>query len=187
MGSQRGTTRRAPGTAHWTRWRDSTFGHDQRTGAQAPCRLRRPAAGKESRAKGQQADPVPPSGGSTTWCVCQWPNVGACKARFALQGRSVPTAEPSWVHKPINKNRMTVTTMTIDDRTTDAMARPDEIVIKRCPTGEPRAPDVKRYGEAQFRCICGHRGTLPYPELYKLLRRRKPMRLRCQRCGRFLR
>ena len=32
-----------------------------------------------------------------------------------------------------------------------------------------------------------HSGTMPYPKLFRRLRRRRPLRLRCQRCGRVLR
>lgn len=55
------------------------------------------------------------------------------------------------------------------------------------PPGRGTAPDAKEYGRAQFKCRCGHAGTMPYPMLFKRLRRRKPLRLRCERCGRVLR
>ena len=55
------------------------------------------------------------------------------------------------------------------------------------PPGRGMAPDAKEYGRAQFKCVCGHAGTMPYPTLFKMLRRGRPMRLRCQRCGRVLR
>ena len=63
--------------------------------------------------------------------------------------------------------------------------------VMRCPPGRASAPDVKERGRAQFQCVCGHSGTMPYPTLFKRLRRgrrrRRPLRLRCQRCGRVLR
>jgi hypothetical protein len=55
--------------------------------------------------------------------------------------------------------------------------------VTRCPPGEGRAPDVTEYGQAQFKCRCGRAGTMAYPKLFKRLRRRKPLRLRCERCG----
>jgi lysyl-tRNA synthetase class I len=62
--------------------------------------------------------------------------------------------------------------------------------VTRCPPGRASAPTVKERGQAQFQCACGHAGTMPYPTLFKRLRwgrrRRKPLRLRCQRCGRVL-
>src|SRR5262245_23366336 len=49
------------------------------TGARARrdhVHLRRPAARKETGAKGRQANPDPPANGKAprTWCVCRWPN-----------------------------------------------------------------------------------------------------------------
>ena len=49
--------------------------------------------------------------------------------------------------------------------------------VTRCPPGEGTAPDAKEYGQAQFKCRCGHAGTMPYPKLFKRLRRGRPMRL----------
>jgi hypothetical protein len=61
-------------------------------------------------------------------------------------------------------------------------------MVTRCRPGEARAPEAKEHGQAQLkRCRCGHAGTMPYPKLFKRLRRGKPMRLRCQHCGRVLR
>src|SRR6188472_1302378 len=113
-----------------------------------------------------------------------------CRARFA-RARAECAHRRAFMGSisPSTKHTLTVTTMKmkIEDRTPDSVSRSDEIVVKRCPRGHARAPDVKRYDQSQFRCVCGHRGTLPYPVLFKLLRRRrKPMRLRCQRCGRVL-
>ena len=34
---------------------------------------------------------------------------------------------------------------------------------------------MKQYGQAQFKCACGHAGTMPYPKLFKRLRRGKPL------------
>jgi hypothetical protein len=85
--------------------------------------------------------------------------------------------------------RTTVTTMQ-DKTTVDALASYTGTVM-RGPPGRASAPDVKERGQAQFQCACGHAGTMPYPTLFKRLRRgrwrRKPLRLRCQRCGRVLR
>jgi len=55
--------------------------------------------------------------------------------------------------------------------------------VTSCPPGQGTAPDAKEYGRAQFKCRCGHAGTMAYPKLFKMLRR-KPLRLRCERCGR---
>lgn len=80
--------------------------------------------------------------------------------------------------------------MTTDEETTtidDATAKYTGTVT-RCPPGQARAPDAKEYGQAQFKCRCGHAGTMAYPKLYKQLRRRrKSLRLRCERCGSVLR
>jgi hypothetical protein len=85
--------------------------------------------------------------------------------------------------------------MDVRTKTTDAAAMLDAMAtyagtVTRCPPGRARAPDEKRYGQAQFKCTCGHAGTMPYPKLFKRLRRgrrqRKPLRLRCERCGRVL-
>jgi hypothetical protein len=59
--------------------------------------------------------------------------------------------------------------------------------VTRLPPGPASAPDVKERGQAQFQCPCGHAGTMPYPKLFRRLRRKRPMQLRCQRCGRVLR
>ena len=83
-----------------------------------------------------------------------------------------------------------MTTMTQDKTMVDALGSYTGTVTQ-CPPGRARAPDVKECGQAQFQCGCGHAGTMPYPKLFKRLRRgrrrRKPLRLRCQRCGRVLR
>jgi hypothetical protein len=86
--------------------------------------------------------------------------------------------------------RTTVTTMTEDKTMVDALASYTGMAM-RCPPGRARAPDVKERGQAHFRCVCGHAGTMQYATLFKRLRRgrrqRKPLRLRCQRCDRVLR
>jgi hypothetical protein len=90
----------------------------------------------------------------------------------------------------LQHTRTTVTTMTEDKTMVDALASYTGTVM-RCPPGRASAPDVKERGQAQFQCVCGHAGTMPYPTLFKRLRRgrrrRKALRLRCQRCGRVLR
>ena len=90
----------------------------------------------------------------------------------------------------LQHTRTTVTTMTQDKTMVDALASFTGTVM-RCPPGRASAPDAKERGQAQFRCVCGHAGTMPYPTLFKWLRRGrrrgKPLRLRCQRCGRVLR
>ncbi len=73
--------------------------------------------------------------------------------------------------------------MTTDDETTDDMIASYTGMVTMCPPGPARAPDAKQFGGAQFRCRCGHRGTVAYPKLFERLRRRKPLRLRCERCG----
>ena len=75
---------------------------------------------------------------------------------------------------------------TKEETTDDAIAK-FAGTVTRCPPGEGTAPDAKEYGRAQFKCGCGHAGTMPYPKLFKRLRRGRPMRLRCQQCGRVLR
>ena len=77
---------------------------------------------------------------------------------------------------------------TKEETTDDAIAK-FAGTVTRCPPGEGRAPDAKEYGRAQFKCVCGHAGTMAYPKLFKMLRRgrHKPLRLRCERCGRVLR
>jgi hypothetical protein len=112
-------------------------------------------------------------------------------ARLPRPGASVPTAEPSrCMHTAPADTRTTVTMMTLDKTMVDALASYTGTVM-RCPPGRASAPDVKERGQAQFQCVCGHAGTMPYPTLFKRLwrgqRRRKPLRLRCQRCGRVLR
>ena len=90
----------------------------------------------------------------------------------------------------LQHTRTTVTTMTLDKTMVDALASYTGTVM-RCPPGRASAPDVKERGQAQFQCVCGHSGTMPYPTLFNRLRRgrrrRKPLRLQCQRCGRVLR
>src|SRR5215831_971544 len=91
----------------------------------------------------------------------------------------------------LQHTRTTVTTMTLIDKTmVDALARYTGTVT-RCPAGRASAPDAKERGRAQFQCVCGHSGTIPYPKLFRRLRRGrrrgKPLQLRCQRCGRVLR
>jgi hypothetical protein len=58
--------------------------------------------------------------------------------------------------------------------------------VTRYPPGVASAPDVKERGQAQYQCTCGYDGTMPYPKLFKLLRRRA-LQLRCERCGRVMR
>jgi len=71
---------------------------------------------------------------------------------------------------------------TKEETTDDAIANYTGTVTRYRP-GKGTAPDATEYGQAQFSCRCGHAGTMPYPKLYKRLRRRKPLRLRCERCG----
>jgi hypothetical protein len=89
------------------------------------------------------------------------------------------------VHAHCQHAGTTVTTMTEDKTMVDALASYGGTVTV-CPPGKPRAPEAKDYGQAQFRCRCGHAGTMPYPTLFKRLRRRQPLQLRCQHCGRVL-
>jgi len=148
--------------------------------------MRRPAARNETGAQDRQANPDPPADGKAprTWCVCQRPNEVHAGALAPTPGASVPTAEPSRCIHAAAK----VTTITGDK--TDALARYTGTVT-RCPPGRASAPDAKERGRAQFQCVCGHSGTIPYPTLFKRLRRGrrrgKLLRLRCQRCGRALR
>ena len=90
----------------------------------------------------------------------------------------------------LQHTRITVTTMTENKTIVDALARYTGTVT-RCPPSRASAPDAKERGRAQFQCVCGHSGTMPYPKLFRRLRRGrrrgKPLRLRCQRCGRVLR
>jgi hypothetical protein len=90
----------------------------------------------------------------------------------------------------LQHTRITVTRMIQDKTIVDALARYTG-TMTRCPAGRASAPDPKERGRAQFQCVCGHAGTMPYPTLFKRLRRgrrrRKALRLRCQRCGRVLR
>jgi hypothetical protein len=90
----------------------------------------------------------------------------------------------------LQHTRITVTTMTEDKTMVDALGSYTGTVLQ-CPPGRARAPDVKQRGQAQFQCVCGHAGTLPYSTLFERLRRerrqRKQLRLRCQRCDRVLR
>jgi len=76
---------------------------------------------------------------------------------------------------------------TTDEETTDNLIAKFTGAVTKCPPGEGRAPDAKEYGQAQFRCACGHHGTMAYPKLFGRLRRRKPLRLRCELCGRVVR
>jgi hypothetical protein len=55
--------------------------------------------------------------------------------------------------------------MTIDEETTDDAIAKFTGVVTRCPPGEGTAPDAKEYGQTQFRCTCGHRGTMAYQAL----------------------
>src|SRR5262249_3589793 len=111
-----------------------------------------------------------------------------------MQARSAPArAECAHrrafkVHALLQHTRTTVTTMTLtlDKTMVDALARYTGTVT-RCPPGRASAPDAKERGRAQFQCVCGHAGTMTYPTLFKRLRRRRPLRLRCQQCGRVLR
>jgi hypothetical protein len=78
--------------------------------------------------------------------------------------------------------------MMIEDETISDLVASYAGAVTRCRPGKPSAPDVKERGQAQFQCPCGHAGTMPYPRLFKRLRRgRKPMRLRCELCGAVLR
>jgi hypothetical protein len=126
--------------------------------------------------------------GSTAWCVCQWSNEVHAGA-LPPTGGSVPTAEPSrcMTDAVQNVDETMVMPMTTDEETTDDAIVKFAGMVTRCPPGEGTAPDAKEYGRAQFSCACGYRGTMPYTKLFKRLRRGRPMRLRCQRCGRVLR
>jgi hypothetical protein len=75
---------------------------------------------------------------------------------------------------------------TTDETMTQAVAAYTGLVT-RCRAGRARAPAMKQTGEAHFRCTCGHAGTMPYPKLFKRLRRGKPMKLTCRKCGRVFR
>jgi hypothetical protein len=90
----------------------------------------------------------------------------------------------------LQHTRTTVTTMTEDKTMVDALGSYTGTVLQ-CPPGRARAPDAKERGQAQFQCVCGYAGTMPYPTLFERLRRgrrqRKPLRLRCQGCDRVLR
>jgi hypothetical protein len=56
--------------------------------------------------------------------------------------------------------------MTVDKTMVEALASYTGTVM-RCPPGRASAPDVKERGQAQFQCVCGHAGTMPYPTLFK--------------------
>jgi hypothetical protein len=166
---------------------------DRRTGTQGPVRLRRPAARMETGAQDRQADPDPPANGKAprTWCVCRWPNSVAWQHASPVPGRSVPTSEPSQLHARVGSSLQSADD---GDEMTDETKMMAELfesyvrTVTRCPPGEPKAPNAREYGQAQLkRCRCGHAGTMPYPKLFKRLRRRRPLTLRCQRCGRVLR
>jgi hypothetical protein len=77
--------------------------------------------------------------------------------------------------------------MAIDEETTDDAIPKFTGTVTSYPPGQGTAPDATEYGRAQFKCRCGHAGTMAYPKLYRRLRRRKPLRLRCERCGWVLR
>jgi hypothetical protein len=194
MGSQRGS-RRASELHTRTRRRDSHM--RTRSGARARkdhVRLRRPAARKETGAQDRPANPDPPANGKAprTWCVCQWPNEVHASALRPRQGGVCPPPSLQGASTLLQHTRTTVTTMTLtlDKTMVDALARYTGTVT-RCPAGRASAPDAKERGQAQFQCVCGHAGTMPYPSLFKRLwrgrRRGKPLRLRCRRCGRLLR
>jgi hypothetical protein len=77
--------------------------------------------------------------------------------------------------------------MTTDEEMIDDAIARFAGTVTQCPPGKGTAPETKEYGQAQFQCRCGHAGTMTYPKLFNRLRRRKPLRLRCERCGRVLR
>jgi hypothetical protein len=79
------------------------------------------------------------------------------------------------------------TIMAKDDEATNAAIANYTGPVTRCPPGQANAPNVREYGQAQFKCVCGNAGTMPYRKLFKRLRRQRPLRLRCERCGRVLR
>jgi hypothetical protein len=124
--------------------------------------------------------------GSLTWCVCQWPNEVHGSALRPGQGGVCPPPSLQGACTSLQHTRTTVTTMQQDKTMVGALANYTGTVTRGRP-GRGRAPDVKERGQAQFQCVCGHAGTMPYPTLFKRLRRRRPLRLRCQRCGRVLR
>jgi hypothetical protein len=58
--------------------------------------------------------------------------------------------------------------------------------VTRYHPGVASAPDVKERGRAQYQCTCGNAGTMPYPQLFKLLYKKR-LQLQCERCGRVMR
>src|SRR5262245_42482665 len=157
-----------------------------------------PPLGRRPEHRIDRLTPIRPQMGKAprTWCVCQWPNeVHASTfrpARAECAHRRAFKMHPRCSNKVamLRHTWITVTMMTEDKTIVDALARYAGTVT-RCPSGRASAPDAKERGRAQFQCVCGHAGTMPYPILFGRLRRgrrrRKPLRLQCQRCGRVLR
>jgi hypothetical protein len=109
-----------------------------------------------------------------------------CMQKRASPGQGGVCPPPSLNAFQHDDESMEMPMATSEETTDDAMAKFTGTVT-RCPPGQGTAPDAKEYGRAQFNCACGHRGTMSYPKLFKRLRCGRPMRLRCQRCGRVLR
>ena len=169
-----------------------------RTGARAHrdmfvCEAPPPERRPEHRT--DQADPGPPANGGKArrTCVPAAVLTRCMQVRFARARAKCAHRRAFKVHGHcLNAHRTTVTTMTTEQETISDLVASYAGTVTRCPPGKPRAPAAKEYGQAQLiRCRCGHAGTMPYPMLFKRLRRgrrrRKPLGLRCQRCGRVLR
>jgi hypothetical protein len=165
-----------------TRRRDSRMReHDRCKGTQGPCSsAAAPPPEWRPEHRIDRPTPIRPRMGRLLehGVVCRWPNSVVSQHASPLPGRSVPTDRAFTV----------ACTMLQHTRTTVTVMTNETVTVTRCPPGKPRAPDAKKpRGKAQFRCRCGHHGTMPYPRLFKRLRRRKPLRLRCELCGEVLR
>ena len=154
-----------------------------------PCRLRRPAAGNETGAQDRQASPDPPANGKAPRHGVSANGLTRCmQARLPRARGECAHRRAFKVHVDASTTHWKMETTMGDDETSIKDAIASFIgTVTRCPPGHGTAPDAKERGQAQFKCVCGHRGTMPYPKLFKRLRRRRPMLLRCQRCGRVLR
>jgi hypothetical protein len=143
--------------------------------------LRRPAARKETGAQDRQANPDPPANGKAprTWCVCQWPNEVHASALCPSQGGVCPPPSLQGAccnnRRCLNTHRTALTMMTLDKTTVDALASYTGTVT-RGRLGRGRAPEARQRGQAQFQCVCGHAGTMPYPTLFKRLQRGRRLR-----------
>lgn len=152
---------------------------DQRKGARAPCRSHRPAASKGVAERDDRLTPSHPQGSSPTWVSAAGPNVVAEK-------HAPPCARAECAHRQSLHGCMERDVKRTDETMTQAVAAYTGPVT-RCRAGRARAPAMKQTGEAHFRCTCGHPGTMPYPKLFRRLRRGKPMKLTCRKCGRVFR